>query len=109
MHGVEAVSLFQEVGRGLGGATDARELRHLVRLHVQLPERLDDRGRDRVVAAARAERADRALIVAAGQADRVRLQRRVVDLGLLDVAHAALRIRSLTPEITWMALMGNPA
>ena len=76
---------------------------------LELPERLDDRGGDRVVAAAGAERGDRAFVVAAGQPDRVRLQRRVVDLGFRDVGHATFSSFALTPLITWCALIGKPA
>ena len=43
----------------------------------------------RVVAAAGAERGDRALVVAAGEAERVPRQLRVVQLGLGEVGHSA--------------------
>src|SRR3546814_14712348 len=71
MHGVEAVRLAEEVVRGLAAAADARQLGDAVRLDVQLPAGLDDSRRDRVVAAARAQRADLDLVVAPGEADRV--------------------------------------
>ena len=61
------------------------------------------------MAAAGAERRDRAFVVAPGQADRVLLQRRVVDLGFRDVGHAAFSSFAFTPAITWCALIGKPA
>ena len=87
VHAVEAVAAPQEVGRSLGGAADAGNLRHAVRGQVQLEARLDDGGRDRVVPAPRAQRRHRALVVAMGQAERVLLERRMIGGGLLDVAH----------------------
>ena len=47
-------------------------------------------------------------VVAAGQPDRVLLQRRMVDLGFGDVGHAAFSSLALTPAITWCALIGKP-
>ena len=98
VHAVEAVRLAQEIGRRLRRAADARQLGHPVRRNRQLPERLDDRRGDRVVAAAGAERGDRAFVVAAGQPDRVLLQRRVVNLGLRDIGHAAFSSLAFTPR-----------
>ena len=107
VHAVEAVRVAQEIGRRLRRAADARELRHTVRLDRQLPERLDDGGRDRVVAAAGAERGDGAFVVAPGQPDRVLLQRGMVDLGFRNVMscrllqpHAACSSFACTPAIT---------
>ena len=48
-------------------------------------------------------------VVAAGQPDGVRLQRRMVDLGFRDVGHATFSSFALTPLITWCALIGKPA
>src|SRR5690606_28622900 len=95
VHGVEAVRLAEEVVRRLAAAADARQLGDAVRLDVQLPTGLDDRRRDRVVAAAGAQGADLALVVAAGEADRVAAERRVVELGLGEVGHGSLL---LTPR-----------
>src|SRR5207248_7807349 len=92
VHGVEAVRLPEEVVRGLGAATDAGELRHLVRLDGKAEEGLDQRGGDRVVAAAGAERADLALVVAPGEAELVLRQARVVELGLREVGHSCIRL-----------------
>src|SRR5262249_12108805 len=92
----EAVGIAEEIGRRLRRAADAGELGHPVRLDVELEAGLDDRARDRVVAAPGAQRRYRALVVAVGIAERVLRQRRVVEFGLGDVGHA-LRVRS--PEI----------
>src|SRR5205807_2365806 len=66
---------------------DAGELGHPVRLDVELEAGLDDGARDRIVAAAGAQRRYRALVVAVGVAERVLRQRRVVELGLCDIGH----------------------
>ena len=58
-----------------------------MRRNRQLPERLDDGRGDRIVAAAGAQRRDRALVIAPRQPDLVLLQRRVVNLGFGDVRH----------------------
>src|SRR3546814_3365228 len=88
MHGVEAVRLAEEVVRGLAAAADARQLGDAVRLDVQLPAGLDDRRRDRVVPATRAQRADLALVVAPGEADGVAAERGVVEFWFGEVGHA---------------------
>src|SRR5690606_2715281 len=74
-----------------------------VRLDVQLPAGLDDRGRDGVVAAAGAKGRDRAFIVAAGEADRVAGQRGVGEFGLGQVGHADLFAASAAPTGVPMA------
>src|SRR5207253_5820640 len=58
VHGIEAVAAAHEVGGGLGGAADARQLHHVLRLERQAPARLDDRRGDRVMPAARAQRSE---------------------------------------------------
>jgi hypothetical protein len=85
--GVEAVAVAQEVVGGLGAAADAGELGDAVRLDVELPEGLDQRGADGVVAAAGAQGADLALVVAAREAELVLRQGRVVELRLGNVGH----------------------
>src|SRR5581483_5098895 len=91
-HRVEAVRLAEEVGRRLGRAADARQLGDAVRLQIELEAGLHDRGADRIVAAAGAQRRDRSLVVAPGVAERVGRQLRVVELGLGDEGHGtALR------------------
>src|SRR4051812_41807000 len=87
MNRVEAVRRAQEVVRRFRAAADARQLGHAVRLDVQLPAGLDDRGGDRIVAAAGAQRRDAALIVAARVADLVGGERRVAQAGLGDIGH----------------------
>ena len=87
VHRVEAVRVAEEIGRRLRRAADAGELGHPMRRDVELEAGLDDRARDRVVAAAGAQRRDRTLVVAMGVAERVLRQRRMVELGLGDVGH----------------------
>src|SRR5213079_1795384 len=70
-------------------AADSRELGDAVRLDVELPARLDERRRDRVVAAAGAEGRDLAFVVAPGEAELVARQGGVMQLRLGEVAHAA--------------------
>src|SRR6516164_4466722 len=78
----------EEVGRRLRRAADAGELGHPVRLDIELETSLDDRPRDRVVAAAGAQRRDRALVVAVRVAERVLRQRGVMEFGFGDVGHS---------------------
>ncbi len=115
---VEAVRAGEKVGRRLRGAADARELGDHVRRDVELEEGPRDGGGDRVVTAAGAERRHGAFVVADGEAELVRLQRRVPGDGLLDVAHASSgggtgarpvpRIWCTMLSTTWFACSGNP-
>ena len=61
--GIEPVAAADEVGSRLRRAADARELHDILRLERQLPGSLDDRGRDRVVAATGAQGGQRALVL----------------------------------------------
>ena len=70
VHRIEAVRIAEEIGRRLRRAADAGNLGHAVRLDRQLEAGLDDRGGDRVVAAAGAQRRHRAFVVAVGVAER---------------------------------------
>src|SRR5206468_8644595 len=97
------VRVAEEIIRSLGAAADAGELGDPVRQDIQLEEGLDECGGDRVVAAAGAERRDLAFVVAAGIADLVLREGRVVELGFGEVGHesrsfAALR---MTAGRTW--------
>src|SRR5262249_45486374 len=83
----------EEIGRRLRRAADAGELGHPVRLDIELETGLDDRARDRIVAAAGAQRRYRTFVVAMGIAERVLGQRRVMEFGLGDVGHG-LRVLS---------------
>src|SRR5262249_9784627 len=87
VHGIKAMRTAEEIGRRLRRAADAGELGHPVRLDIELETSLDDRPRDRVVAAAGAQRRYRALVVAVGVAERVLRQRGVMEFGLGDVGH----------------------
>src|SRR6476620_4740597 len=92
MHGVEAVRIAEEIVRRLRGATDAGDLCHPVRLDRQFVAGLDDRGGDRIVAAARAQRRDLALVVAMRVAELVLLEARMMEFRFCDVGHdTALR------------------
>jgi hypothetical protein len=51
VHRIEAVRIAEEIGRRLRRAADARDLRHPMRLDGEVEAGLDDRRRDRVVAA----------------------------------------------------------
>ena len=96
VHGVEAVAARQEVGRRLRRAADARHLGDAVRGQVHLEAGLDQRGRDRVVPAARAQGRHAAFVVAPRQAERVARQRGMMRGGFRDVAH-----RSSYSAATW--------
>src|SRR5690606_9309609 len=104
VHGVEAVRLAEEVVRRLAAAADARQLGDAVRLDVQLPAGLDDRGRDRIVAATRAQGADLALVVAAGEADGVAAERRMVEFWFGEVGHAFGTLSRATRQDAWRNL-----
>ena len=87
VHRVEAVRLAEEIVRRLRRAADAGNLRHPVRLDRELEARLDDRGGDRVVPAAGAQRRNLPLVVAMGEAERVFRQRGVMEFRFGDVGH----------------------
>ena len=91
VHGIEAVSAAHEVGGGLGGAADPGELHHVLRLEGERPARFHDRGGDRVVPAARAQRRERALVIAPREPEGVLRERRMRDLGFGDESHVGLR------------------
>src|SRR3546814_4091997 len=109
VHGVEAVRLAEEVVRRLAAAADARQLGDAVRLDVQFPAGLDDRRRDRVVAAARAQRADLALVVAPGEADGVAAERGVVEFWFGEVGHATFSRCTADPRCAPIAPAMNRA
>ena len=69
VHRVEAVRGAEEIGRRLRGAADAGQLGDAMRRQRQLEAGADDRGTDRIMAAAGAERRDRALVVAPREAE----------------------------------------
>ncbi len=86
---VEAVARAEEIGRRLRRAADAGELRHPVRGERQFETGLDDGPRDRIVPAAGAERRDRTLVVAMGEAEFVGRELRVMEARLGDVGHGS--------------------
>ena len=87
VHRVEAVRIAEEIGRRLRRAADAGNLGHPMRLDRQFEAGLDDRGGDRIVAAAGAQRRDRALIVAVGIAELVLRQLGVMEFRLGEIGH----------------------
>ena len=111
VHGVDAVRLADEIRRCLGRAADAGEFHHAVRRQRQLPAGLHDGGSDRVVAAAGAQRGQRALVVTAAQPQRVAGQAGMVDLRLGDVGHAAAPFssRARTISTSGPAAIGRPS
>src|SRR5258706_5761255 len=96
MHRVEAVRIAEEVIRRLRRAADAGNLGDAMRLDRQLETGLDDRGRDRVVAAAGAQGRDLALVVAVGEAKLVLLQAGMMEFRLCDIGHETALRRGVT-------------
>src|SRR5262249_59252231 len=92
----KAVRIAKEIGRCLRRAADAGEFRDSMRLDVQLETSLDEGPRDRVVAAAGAQRRHRALVVAMGVAERVLGQRRMMEFVLVHVSHSSAILYSVT-------------
>src|SRR5262249_58326431 len=82
-----AVRRAEEIRGGLRRAADAGELGDAVRRQRELEACLDNGAADRIVAAARAQRRDRTLVIAMRIAERVLRQRRMVELRLDDVSH----------------------
>src|SRR5712675_1482976 len=95
MHRVEAVRVAEEIVRRFRGAADAGNLGDPMRFDRKLETGLDDRGRDRVVAAAGAQCRDLALVVAMSEAELVLLQRGMMELRLCDVGHESTMCPSL--------------
>ena len=91
VHAVEAVRLAEKIGRRLRRAADAGELGDAVRRQAQLEAGLDDRGADRIMAAAGAQGRHRPLVIAPGKAERVGRKLRVMQPGLGDVGHLDLK------------------
>src|ERR1700761_1604557 len=87
VHGVEAVRIAEEIIRRLRRAADAGNLGHAMRLDRELVAGLDDRGRDRVVAATGAQRRDLALVIPVRIAELVLLQARVMKFWLGNIGH----------------------
>src|SRR5947208_17107043 len=113
MHAVEAVRLAEEVGRRLRRTADTRELGDAVRRQGQLKACLDDRGADRIMAAAGAQRRDRAFIVAMSIAELVGRELGMMEFGLDDVGHQGSALRSgarvTTASMSAIALTMNRA
>ena len=113
VHGIEAVRFSEKIRRGLRRAADARELGDAVRRQRQLEARLDDGAADRIVAAARAQGRDRALVIAMRIAERIGRQFRMMQPRLGDVGHQGSALRSgarvTTESMSAIALTMNRA
>src|SRR6185437_16175055 len=118
MHAVEAVRRTEEICRRLRRAADAREFGDAMRRQIELETGLDDGGADRIMTAAGAQRRDRALVIAMGEAELVGRQLRMVELGLGDIGHGAVflsgvtlsaRIFSPMPRMMKRAVIGVPS
>src|ERR1700751_5948318 len=72
-----------------------------MRLDGQLEAGFDDRGRDRIVAAAGARRRDLSFVVAMGEAERVLLQARMMNFRFGDVGHGC----TLRPSLVMAGLV----
>ena len=77
----------QEVRGRLRRASDAAHLRRAMRRDVELPQRLDERRGDRVVAAPGAQRRHRAFVLAPREPECVLGERGVANRGLGDRSH----------------------
>ncbi len=109
VHGVEAVRLLHEVRRGLRRAADPAHLRGAMRLELQLPRRLHQRRRHRVVPAAGAERRHRPFVVAHGEPEAIGARAGVPHRGLGDGRHAGTPARCAeTASTTTFAVSGMP-
>jgi hypothetical protein len=70
-----------------------------MRREINLEARLNDRRTDRIMTAPGAQRRDTALIVAAGKAERIALERGVMQRRFGDVGHSAF-----SRSVAWPAL-----
>src|SRR5690349_3887250 len=81
--------IAEEIGRRLRRAADTGQLGDAMRRDVELEKSLDDRRGNGVVAAARAERRDRAFVVAPRIAERVLRQTGMMDFRFGQISHRA--------------------
>src|ERR1700721_1280806 len=77
MHRIEAVGVAEEIVRRFRGATDAGYLGDERRLDRKFVASLDDRSRNRVMAASGAQRRNLALVIAVGVAEAILGQARM--------------------------------
>ncbi len=98
MHAVEAVTLPQQIVRRLRRTPDARQLRHAMRLDVELKARLDQRRRNRVMPATRTQRRYRAFVIAMRKPALVLLETRMPELRLGEIGHDATFVRGGLPK-----------
>src|SRR3984885_9355269 len=99
MDRIEAVRIAEEIIRCLRGAADSGNLGDAARLDRKLVTGLDDRCRDRVVAAAGAQRRNLALVIAVGIAEIILRKAGMLEFRLADIGHA------LTVRWSWWSPM----
>jgi len=95
MYGIEAVALAEKVVRCLGRAADTGKLGNAMWFDVELIAGLHKCRADRIVPAPSAESGDAAFVIAVGKPDPVRLEPRVMELGLGEICHSSLILRLL--------------
>jgi hypothetical protein len=87
MHRIESVGIAEEIVGGFRGAADAGNLGDAMWLDREFVAGLDNRCRDRVVAAAGAQRRNLALIIAVGVAEAIFGQARMMKFRFGDISH----------------------
>jgi geranylgeranyl pyrophosphate synthase len=84
---LEAMRIAEEIVGRFRGAADARNLGDAMRLDRKLETGLDDRGGNRIVAAAGAQRGNLALVIAVGEAETVLRKAGMLEFRLGDIGH----------------------
>ena len=87
MDRIEAMRIAEEIVGRFRGAADARNLGDAMRLDRKFETGLDDRGGNRIVAAAGAQRGNLALVIAVGEAEIVLRKAGMLELRLGDIGH----------------------
>src|SRR5471032_1216213 len=87
MHRIEAMALAEHIGRRLRRTADAAELGDAMGRQAELVAGVDDRGADRIMATAGAKRRNRAFIVAMREAERIDLQRGMLEFRFGQISH----------------------
>src|SRR3569833_3056489 len=89
VHRIETVRIAKKIIRGLRRAADAGDLGHAMRLDRKLIAGLDNRGRDRIVAATGAQGGNLAFVIPMGVTEIVLRQARMMEFRFGDVSHDA--------------------
>src|SRR3979411_1951067 len=87
MDRIETMRIAEEIVRRLRGAADARNLGDAMRLDRKLIAGFDDRRRNRIMAAAGAQRRDLALVIAVRIAEIVLRKAGMLEFRLGDIGH----------------------